>query len=124
VPNEMRQKVRFTGKRTGLERLAIKSFGLVEVGDIIEVDGDVAERWLQELPTADGKTASDFAAVEPSDEHSDAEEDDQPFVAPEADEMAEADEADEEDEADETTVKGKKAENPARSRPIPTRSSS
>lgn len=63
MATEKRQKVRFTGKRTGLESITIKGIGPVSAGQQIEVPLEQAERWTQPLPTGDGKEASDFALV-------------------------------------------------------------
>lgn len=61
--SEQRQRVRFTGKRTGRDSMPIKGVGVVEKGDVIEVSLEEAERWTEELPTRDGETASDFVKV-------------------------------------------------------------
>lgn len=63
MASEERQKVRFTGKRTGMEAIRIKGFGLVQQGDIIEVSAETAERYTAPQPTGDGKEASDFSKV-------------------------------------------------------------
>lgn len=58
-----RQKVKFTGKRTGLEAIAIKGIGRVEAGETIEIDSELAEQWTQKLPMRDDKTGSDWSKV-------------------------------------------------------------
>lgn len=58
-----RQKIRFTGKRTGLEATRVPGFGVISKGETIEVDADVAERWAVDQPTRDGKMASDWTTV-------------------------------------------------------------
>ena len=60
MATEKRQRVRFTGKRTGLEAIQIKGIGLVHVGDVIEVSEEEAERWTTLLPMRDGKEGADF----------------------------------------------------------------
>jgi hypothetical protein len=60
MATEKRQRVRFTGKRTGLESIAIKGIGIIQQGDVIEVSLEEAERWTAELPMRDDKTGSDF----------------------------------------------------------------
>jgi hypothetical protein len=57
------QKVRFTGKRTGLDAIRVKGYGLVHQGQSIEVSVDQAEAWTTPLTTGDGKEASDFVKV-------------------------------------------------------------
>lgn len=61
--SDQRQRVRFTGKRTGREDMPVKGIGIVTVGDVVEVSLDEAERWTTELPMADGKEAADFVKV-------------------------------------------------------------
>lgn len=56
------QRVKFTGKRTGLDSIAVKGYGRVPVGATIEVTADEAERYTAKLPTSDGE-ASDFTKV-------------------------------------------------------------
>ena len=56
-----RQKVRFTGKRTGLDAIRVRGYGIVSKGEIIEIDADQADEWTAELPMRDGKTGSDWA---------------------------------------------------------------
>jgi hypothetical protein len=51
------QKVRFTGKRTGLDAIRVKGY------QSIEVSVDQAEAWTTPLTTGDGKEASDFVKV-------------------------------------------------------------
>lgn len=63
MTSEQRQKIRFTGKRTGLESIMVKGVGRVEAGQQIEVDADLAERWTTEMPMADGKMGSDFSKI-------------------------------------------------------------
>lgn len=63
MATEMRQKVRYTGKRTGLQAMSLGVYGVVSVGDTVEVTEDEAERWSTELPMADGKMGSDFTKV-------------------------------------------------------------
>lgn len=60
MATEKRQRVRFTGKRTGLESIAIKGIGRVHQGDVIEVSLDEAERWTEEVPMRDDKVGSDW----------------------------------------------------------------
>lgn len=55
-----RQKVRFTGKRTGMDAMFILGLGIVSKGQIIELDSDVAQRWAEPLDTGDGAQASDW----------------------------------------------------------------
>jgi len=40
------QKVRFTGKRTGLEQIPIPGVGIVAKGDTITIPAEQAKRWL------------------------------------------------------------------------------
>lgn len=47
----MSKKVRFTGARTGRERITVPRFGQIEVGQVVEVADDVAERWLVPMIT-------------------------------------------------------------------------
>lgn len=63
MASEQRQRVRFTGKRTGLDSVAIKGIGRVYKGDQFEASVEDADRWTEELPMADGKLGSDFAKV-------------------------------------------------------------
>jgi hypothetical protein len=63
MPSEQRQKVKFTGKRTGLEAIRVKGYGLVEKGQTIETSVEEAERWTTPHPTRDGSSASDFSKV-------------------------------------------------------------
>lgn len=63
MPNQERQRVRFTGKRTGMEAIAIKGVGVVAVGDVIEISADEAEAWTTDLPMRNGETGSDWAKV-------------------------------------------------------------
>lgn len=57
------QRVRFTGKRTGLESIVVKGFGRVHTGQTFEVLVPVAEQYTAPLPMRDGKEGSDFAKV-------------------------------------------------------------
>lgn len=57
------QKVRFTGKRTGLDAYVIPNVGRVGLGDTVEVDEETADQWTRPLPTADGSEKSDFEKV-------------------------------------------------------------
>jgi len=57
------QRVRFTGKRTGLETIAVKGIGRVSVGQTIEVSEEEAENWTAPVPMRDGKEGSDFVKV-------------------------------------------------------------
>jgi hypothetical protein len=61
--SEQRQKVRFTGKRTGRDSMPVKGVGVIEVGDVIEVSAEDAERWTTELPMRDGEMKADFVKV-------------------------------------------------------------
>jgi len=63
MATEERQRVKFTGDRTGMEAISVPGIGLVEKGDTIELLADEAEAYTAELPMADGKTGSDFKAV-------------------------------------------------------------
>lgn len=63
MAKEQRQRVRFTGKRTGLAAISIKGVGVVEKGDTIEVSEDEAEAWTTDLPMRDGKEGSDWTKV-------------------------------------------------------------
>lgn len=63
MASQERQKVKFTGNRTGLEAIGLAGYGIVKVGDTIEVDADVAERWTEKLPMADDKMGSDFTKM-------------------------------------------------------------
>ena len=56
------QRVRFTGDRTGLAAIAVKGFGQVVVGQVIEVTEAEAERYTALLPTRT-KPLSDFKLV-------------------------------------------------------------
>lgn len=57
-------KVRFTGARTGLDRVAT-SYGFLDRGEVVEVSDADAEGWLTLHPTAvEGVEASDFELVE------------------------------------------------------------
>lgn len=60
---EQRQRVRFTGKRTGRADMPIPGIGIVQRGDVIEVSAEEAERWTADLPGPDGKDVSDFVKV-------------------------------------------------------------
>lgn len=66
-----RQKVRFTGKRTGMEAIRVSGYGIVAKGETIEIDAEQADRWTEELPMRDGKTATDWTAVGGSFKESD-----------------------------------------------------
>ena len=61
MASEQRQKVRFTGKRTGLEATRVPGHGIVKVGDVIEVSAEQAERWTADVPMRDDKEGSDWA---------------------------------------------------------------
>jgi len=63
MASEERQKVRFTGKRTGLEATRVKGYGVITQGDTIEVSAEEAERFTTPQPMADGKEAADFTKV-------------------------------------------------------------
>lgn len=55
------QKVRFTGKRTGMESIAIPGVGIINQGDSITVNEDIANRWLAiERVDDDGKSTVDW----------------------------------------------------------------
>ena len=53
------RSVQFTGARTGRTDLVLPRFGLVHVGDVLDVPEDVAASWTRLLPTTTGE-ASDF----------------------------------------------------------------
>lgn len=63
MASEQRQRVRFTGKRTGLESIAVKGIGRVAKGEQIEVSVEEADRFTAELPMRDDKVGSDFVTV-------------------------------------------------------------
>lgn len=62
-PKVLVQRVRFTGKRTGLESIAIKGYGRVSQGQTIEVTAEEAERYTAKLPMRNGEEGSDFSKV-------------------------------------------------------------
>lgn len=63
------QKVKFTGDRTGLERIRLPRYGTISAGDEVLIEVSQAEAWTAELPTReldeDGQQVlkSDFEAV-------------------------------------------------------------
>lgn len=57
------QRVRFTGKRTGLASIVVDGYGRVSVGNVIEVTVDEAERYTAKRLMRDGKEAADFSKV-------------------------------------------------------------
>lgn len=60
MTSEQRQRVRFTGKRTGLKSIAVKGVGVVHQGDVIEVSLEEAERWTEPVPMRDGEKGTDW----------------------------------------------------------------
>lgn len=69
----MRQKVRFTGTRTGNEAQLVPGIGLVRKGQQIELGEEEARAFAQLHPAAGGVLASDFELVgEPFDADADA----------------------------------------------------
>lgn len=58
-----RQRVKFTGKRTGMDGIFILGYGIVQKGQTIEVDASVAERWTTPGAMNDGTEASDWTKV-------------------------------------------------------------
>lgn len=63
MAREKRQRVRFTGKRTGLEAIVIKGVGVVSQNQQIEITVEQADRWTTPLPMADDKEGTDWITV-------------------------------------------------------------
>jgi hypothetical protein len=107
--SETRQRVRFTGKRTGREDMPIPGFGVVARGDVIEVSTEQAERWTTPLPGPDGKMLADFAKQGgPTKASDDADEPDPPKTSKSA--FVEVDEPDELEAPESGTVEAQTKE--------------
>jgi len=66
------RSVQFTGERTGRREMIVPRYGLVRVGDVIDVPEETAESWTSALPTGDGMAADfAYAVAVPSTEEAD-----------------------------------------------------
>jgi hypothetical protein len=54
------KRVRYTGERTGNDRISVYPYGAIEVGDVIEVSDEEAESWATKHVTGIPGTAADL----------------------------------------------------------------